>query len=367
MRKQRWIMLAFVGFVMIMLTVLSSASWFIIFRKTQTTEHVEVQADTSPYFTTGGTYNGVSQAPTLNAAGIAIYGDNMGDFDIVWNGGKRSDGKTGFNSSAEAMHAGTHYYTITHNKTGQVICENHEVVIGKATLDPLADISVNGYYLPEETVLPDGRMVKWTGKNGETFSATVLTGERAMAFGQHTSLVYTETKTVTTSVVTDVWTHNDYQEASVNISYKVVSTCYSYDGTTATYYSDLDTALTETAGAPSATTVVAMQSFSPDGTWTFTASPNATAGSTLKKFTHTISGNKVVGANVMLIVPYKETKKFDATEEMIVISDRHAISSTTTDADGKMEKESRFSATPNCVNQVKVTDGSTLNNKGNNK
>ena len=151
MRRQRLLTLTLVSFLLLCLTVIcANASWFIQ-DKNQGSGVLNTFAaneDTSAYFTTGpaggGSYvfdAGITDiTPTLNSAGASILGGTASDYTVTWVGCQpwvaekpieKNPASPNDTAPLEGVIAGTHYYKIVENATGQVISSNHAVTVEK--------------------------------------------------------------------------------------------------------------------------------------------------------------------------------------------------------------------------------------------
>ena len=370
--------------------------------------HVETDAETGTvtavYYQY--TYNGQTHAPTLSAEEREIYGDIVGidgateGFKIEWQGvvfdggvsltdskGKKVTGidrsaiedddeyglKNGlpggstltFSLGLESI-VGTHTYKITDTLTGQTICNNHKIKIVKAT-PTIAEVSA-----PEDKLYFVNDKLSWKDELRGAGDTVIACREYSytIAEGDYPSRVDTAiyareaTRTLNslkhTVIGGDLWNYNYAIPSSVEVSYTVLPTVYSYSSGVATFYGTLNSALEATNATTSATSIVAMQSFDYDGD-IYKASGNA-AGD----YTHVISGTRSIGGNVSLIVPYKGSGSSFTASEGMTTTDRYAKSPTETyptNEAGEASSASAHSFTPAaiCVNEI-ILNGALTNN-----
>ncbi|MBQ2734237.1 MAG: hypothetical protein IJF33_00240, partial [Clostridia bacterium] len=149
MRRHRLLPITLVSFLLLCLTVIcANASWFIQDKSEKDGSASNIAPDTSDYFTTGGHVFDAGKTdatPALNSDGVTVLGGTTADYTITWVGCALNtiDSQTkkpieiwketasGDTSTLEGVVAGTHYYQIVENATGQIISNRHAVTIQK--------------------------------------------------------------------------------------------------------------------------------------------------------------------------------------------------------------------------------------------
>ena len=341
-------MLAVVCLAFISLLIVCSASWVIKSLTDQyfkwptwtTTDAAEldtyindVYEDTlDEYFTTGGIYNGQSQAPKLKDvdAANALFGhlrrDGEGDdaflermndeaFTAYWEAGlyfniTDNDGKIPLESQGGGhLHgkcAGTHYYRIVDDNTGSVISYKHAVRISQDTLyiPETGGVNITGSGdTPRFVHEKISYSVKWLGaKSGKAFNTprfddtiAELMAQTGVSFGSSPHL-----RAEVEIQIADCYDNKnipaidnnnfDFSTAeNITFNYTAIATAYSQvKAETPTYYGTIaqaldatdDLAFDETQGkvvtkdeTPAGTNVVPMYSVS--GTVVFTDATGA--------------------------------------------------------------------------------------------
>ena len=310
------------------LVVICSASWVILHRSRAEVVYIP---DTSPCFEIEFTFGDGKVEPTLNEKGKSVYGTDF-DYSIEWIGGKYAYDKTKdipnpFSMrSAVQLPAGLHYYRIVDNITGQVVCEQHEVVVKQATLTVFQENNSH------PTPLFPGQSFQYNAMWESPETGTTITSPKvnytvkAEDFNKFDSQICENTieisakDVVFSDTVEKELFYNNYnmEEAEIaEIKYGIFSTCYSRTGTTNKFYVNIDQALDETAKEnASGTSLIAMQSFS-YGSKTYSAKVDGEGD-----YEHVISSGKTVGANVTLKIPYLTSgNAFDASEGQPDVTD----------------------------------------------
>lgn len=316
MRRQRLLFLFTICAILVTMAILGSASWMIVKQHTETPAY-PVKPDTSPYFTTEYTYDGSTTfVPELNEDGIAIFGEDA-EFEITYVTGKTFEASYNsgtYNSLADAENAGDHYFKITEATTGQVIANYHLVTVNKANVTlstAVSSVTNNGSANSNLASLSAGFIgdtVTWTisinGVSGDGVLGTASVSYELLAsdFDTFSSSIQDSSNTgsidysVSANDVSNKKHKNNYTiSGSGTVTCGVLPTCYSTDGTTKTYYGNLDQALEKTVN--STATVVAVPSLTV-GSYSFAA---------IKNFNHEVTLNRTVGTNVTLSIPYNES------------------------------------------------------------
>ena len=313
MRRQRLLFLFTICAILVTMAILGSASWMIVKQHTETPAY-PVKPDTSPYFTTEYTYDGSTTfVPELNEDGIAIFGEDA-EFEITYVTGKTFEASYNsgtYNSLADAENAGNHYFKITEATTGQVIANCHLVTVNKANVTlstAVSSVTNNGSANSNLASLSAGFIgdtVTWTisinGVSGDGVLGTASVSYELLAsdFDTFSSSIQDSSNTgsidysVSANDVSNKKHKNNYTiSGSGTVTCGVLPTCYSTDGTTKTYYGNLDQALEATI--TSNVTLVPPVSLT-IGDYTFSVKTN---------FNHTITKDSIIGANVKFVIPY---------------------------------------------------------------
>lgn len=396
-------------FALASLTTLCSASWFIVHQHASDNSGTHSAPDTCDcHFTTEATYNGTAQFPTLTDAGVDIYGTDAFSFEnvnlkfaktdgITISGNKTITVATGNFDSATGVTvnftrdvvwnwAGEYTCKIVDSQTGQTICSNHTYTIKQAKMTPVS-LTLPTTPLFEDTSVSYTAL--WRGfQNGvdnnsnPTYDEGIISGTTSVVgFTDSGTLYKNQSLTISASNIAyenDNQTYADKFYNNYDLSntpsqtgtYTVLAKAYSYDSSNgAKFHSTLNRALEATKEASTATTVVAMQSFTYNST-NYTAKVNGEGD-----YSHTISGARTVGANVTLVLPFRASSDFDTAAEIIQDgsgnygNDRFAVDTNDDlvvddvgDADGKLDAmDNNFVATPVCVNEVVLTGQLTVN------
>ncbi|MBO7304651.1 MAG: InlB B-repeat-containing protein [Clostridia bacterium] len=301
-------------FIILSLSLVGTASWMIILSSSQDVDSADEYSN--PCFTSEGVYNGDEQLPTLNEIGIEVYGEEFisgADCSITYVRGVDAIGNSFADFSGnESVAVGTHYYKITDNVTGQVICEEHAYRI---TPSPL---------IIKDIAITEG--TKSVLFVGDTLSLdiTVNVPKGATNFDKVITVTYpittsdyapSSTMAYAPTVLLDV--EEAAMEAGFSSTYNVdvslpircdldgiaviLPTTYITTTASATplYYGTLNDALDFASTQNAAgTKVVAMQSFNygEDGY----SSATLTAAN---DYTHQITRNTTIATNVTLVLP----------------------------------------------------------------
>ena len=338
-------------------------------------------------------YNGAVQHPSLDAA----YGD-VSEFNFIWleveyhidflnlDGSKTTGSEVspldGINIDGNI--AGTHYYKIEDPVTGQVICERHAFTIAPTTL--AADSgTVDFLYTDELKFIGDNvsYQATWEGAEHEemeiksTIQEAPLEGDFAST-EMTASVSFTPSEISIATALSGTQTvkniiRNNYSnadganavKASGEGTYTALATCYSYcESATENktwFYGTLNQALRSTQEATSATTVVAMQSFTYDNQ-EYTAHLTGTRANT--SYIHRINqADLVVGTNVTLSIPYTGSgTTFQAQEDNTHMgTDRYACANDSVNANHRLDP---VSYTPAAKSLNKVILSTSLTNNG---
>ena len=401
--RRKFITLYLIIVTVISVAVIGLGSWLIVPPASGSANGVQItgKTDTSAAFTRTAQFAGMgtdsdkdpAKYVTLTDFGRQIYGDI--EVEITYNSGKyhvpgidqgcQSGGEACSDPDcptcykiitdiARGRAAGYHYYKIVDKTTGQIIANNHELVISPANVTVSETEGTALGFVGDEfswTVELYGIESTANAIGSYTYSHTIGT-EDFGTNGKNDGI--SSTKEITTAISTDSITQkidkNNYKPEGVTFSasIEVLATCYFYDKS-ASYYATLNTAIDDTVNQNG--TIVAMQSFTYNNI-NYTANPNATAGAGTVLYKHEITGTHEVGSNVKLLIPFRATTKFNASEEVIKTNDQYAQDSDnddTIDDDGHSgatwsgsEGDGTQKGSATCVNEV-VLNG-TLNVSG---
>ena len=357
MSRRKFISIYVISLLIISIAVIGLGSWLIIPTSSAAATHPTVNpedVDTSPCFETEFIFSGTALSKTdiaLNATGDDVYGADL-DYSVEWVGGKLLSNDADLASYDKAFRgvaAGTHYYKITDNTTGQIICNAHEVSIAQDTFklkDTTIAASSYGFV---------GDAVSWTitlvGVNSnKEFTFTQNYNVKLSDYVPSANMLHTNTSLTNQSVrnnygsipglgttYTDI-NFNNFELPSTSLTYNltfgVLPTVFTSTGATSsgrvkgtyknannedietqtetmthtvsTYYANLEQALTATASATTATMVVPMQSFTYDNV-SYGNSGDTTVEYS-KNYSHVLNPTSkvaTIGANVTLFVPYE--------------------------------------------------------------
>ena len=369
MTRSKFIPIYITALLIFSVLVFGFGSWLIIPTMSASATHPTVNPediDTSPCFETEFTFSGAALTAediALNSAGIEVYGSDL-DYSVSWVGGKLVDGRnlSTFSAAYQGVVAGTHYYKITDNTTGQTICNYHEVVISPDKFETTAAVTT-------PSPVFEGAAVNWTvtltGVNSGiayTFTHTLaqvpvdsysydsttglmvssksltesVLGNTAVSDGSYNNYPLPSIVTTNYSGVNS----NNFDSSSANFSYTlgydILPTCYNGSGTTVTaYYGNLTKAIESSTSG----TIYAMQSFTYNDT-TYTA----TAGKA-GNYAHTITRSCTIPSGVTLTIPYGTS-----------------VDTVKTLTNGNIA--SAYGSTTYNKNCVTVNGGVTLTNKG---
>ena len=367
MTRSKFIPIYITALLIFSVLVLGFGSWLIIPTSSSQTSHIE--ADTSPCFETDFTYSGNALSKenlALNNDGVEVYGSDL-DYSIEWvtgdyfvSGLGSGDNKTAITAEADkGVAAGTHYYKITDNTTGQIICNYHQVTIGKQSVSVDTIANKVGFVGDELTWT-----VKLSGSEDKValgsfdYSYKLLlsdygTGGKQSATTAHsaTTNVVSKTKSLSDYVsgyykFTNVSKLNNNYEISSTLTFtvkaEILPTTRTNESTT-TYYGTLVAALNATQSATSSVNVIPMQSFvyTPSG-------GSQTTYTSGKDYDHVISENCTVGANVTLGIPY----------------DIGETNATSKDPTGVFTKGELAYGTNSMKNKIIVRSNKTLSSNG---
>lgn len=360
-----------------------SATWFIKAFKARSLSakssdyYDTLPTDTSHYFTLGGKYNEKDQTPVITEDGAqALYGcsaeqaieENKYSVEFIQGTYKDTDLGRIEEDTHKGLVAGTHYYKITDNTTGQVICLKHEVAIEKSIF------KVTSYKQPDKAIYFSGDNLgglyaKWVNDTIENKEITYEhrgTAEDFYVTASDSSVPAYQGGVMAgieqayknnTSQLTIL--KNNYEVEAVDLTYKVLPRCYFESSGTKTYYSSLTYALGQTQSASG--TLVAMPSFTYN---------SVTYSSVLQSngYVHEITDNCTIGKNVALWVPFDHTTESASNGGKSIISTTTSSSAVTEscllhqntfnldkDADGIPDFRK---------NLVTVNEGVTITNNG---
>ena len=335
--RSNWTLHSFV-FTVIFLSfmIIGSSSWLII-TQSSTQSKADIAPDTSQYFESELTFDGNAHYPTPNAAGLAIFGvdgayeqNNNGEtgYTATWvastvrcysryvNGQVVSGYDVDISelvtngnfveSDLEALKgviAGTHYYEIKDNATGQIISKRHAVQIKPVEFD--VTVGSGNIFIANEspsvsvTMTPkDGIDKKITFNHKFTRDDYTPSTTIPVAYAKTHNVLGNSSNTCATTPINTITTvnatgynNNNYllpetYDVSVTLLPAVL------DSSTGKYYADLVQAFNATAS--SSAVVVALQTLAYN-------SANYTSGT---HFNHIIAANCTLGSNVKLIIPY---------------------------------------------------------------
>ncbi|MBO5907950.1 MAG: InlB B-repeat-containing protein [Clostridia bacterium] len=317
----------FIALYVMLVTVVSVAviglsSWLIVPTTSNPGTH-EVEDDTSPAFTTEAYFTGEAQAPFLNSVGELIYdgfvADNSnGAYALEWISGEYFD-KTPMPDNVPNEYkgriAGTHYYKITDNTTGQIIAQNHKFVIKQDTFtvsvqkpapafegDEITfDITLKGVNSGITHSIKTSRMVLANSYEYDVETAQMVS-----------------TKTVT-QVLADNYSlsgisstnfgginSNNFTLGTITYSleYDILPTCYNGSQDAKTVYSYYGN-LTKAIKSSSSGTIFAMQTFEHDGKTYVVTTGKDSNGNDNGDYTHSIE-TSTLRSGVALAIPYDE-------------------------------------------------------------
>lgn len=297
--------------ILLSLSLVGTASWMIVLSKK--TDIETAKEHTNPCFTASTVYNGEEQTPTLNELGIEVYGEDFISSDkctveLLANKSKYYDGTAMSDYRAWGIAAGKHYYKITDNVTGQVICEEFEYTIERAPLT-VTNIAVSGsknaFFVGDDITLTLTVSVPGSGSKDLSVSYKFISEDYTPS-SSHASVPVlsldvedaAEMAGIASSANIDISlpVECDLDGLAVLLPTTYVTTSVN---TSPTYYGTLDDALYVTSAVnASGTTVVAMQSFIYGGE-TYSAATLTAANN----YAHKITKNATIASNVTLVLP----------------------------------------------------------------
>ncbi len=319
MRKHLSLSLLVIVITAFLLSVIGASSWLIIrWHNKAVTTNPETQPgiavpapDTSASFTSGKVYDGERFVISLTDIGRIVYGITEGTiedyFDVqlyaytLADDSGYDDPKTArdasLSSTEPAIYAGKHHYRIIEKATGQVVCDNHVVVIDKVEVSATA---------------PAGGIILFAGKSYQTqLGITYPDGKRVEKNITITSRIsdYGAPSTVNVSKqYYYTYTDNNYyintdgeagyskaNDNKIIIPYTLLGTTYATTTAGTKYYADISTALG--AVTASGAKIVPMQSFTYGGK-TYVSGTD---------FNHSITADSTVAAGVTLEIPTVDT------------------------------------------------------------
>ena len=348
--------------IILSLSLVGTASWMIVLSSSRTIGSAKDYSN--PCFTAEGFYTGSEQMPVLNELGAAVYGEDFissDDCSIEYVRGVDRNGNSFADFSGnESLAVGTHYYRITDNKTGQVICEEHAYRIKPAPLQvksiTLKSGSKTEFFIGNTIELVLGLNVPRGADNHDvTVTASYVITEADYVPSTTMEKAPKLSVTVIDSALDKFASNTNVDitlpvECNIDGLAVILPTTYitTTDNETPVYYGTLNSAL-DAASAQNAagTKVMAMQSFN-YGDVTYKA---ATLTAT-NHYSHVITRNATIGSNVSLVLP------FDIYGET---TNRHLVRAE----DGTAPTNYLPTFAPRCVNLVTFASGNiTLNVQG---
>ena len=323
MRRHLSLPLLAVVLTAFLLSVIGASSWLIVhWHNKAVTTNPEIQpgvsvpaADTSASFTSGKVYDGEKFSISLTDIGRIVYGITEGTIDDYFDvqlyaytladDAGYDDPKTArdasLSSTEPAIYAGKHHYRIVEKATGQVVCENHVVVIDKVEISATA---------------PTGGIVLFAGKSyqtklgltypdGTSVEKNINIQTRASDYGTPSTVnvskqYYYTHKENNYYINTDgVPGYDRNGDNKIVIPYTLLGTTYAVTSSNTKYYADITTALS--AVTASGAKIIPMQSFSYNGK-TYTSGAN---------YGHVISTDSTLSAGVTLEIPTVDTSSAD--------------------------------------------------------
>lgn len=320
--KKRLVILIciFAAFAMIIASAGVLSKWLIVPTVSAEPTYI-VDKDNCDYFTDTAVFNGQDNVPKLKPEWEAVFGGT--EFEITWTGGNYY-----FNSADTSGHykvgiadgdhdygayAGNHFYKIVDKLTGQVLSENHELIVEQAdvsigTLDVQVGFASDTVSWTEVPLIGVGGESVYTltinktktltatdyGTDG-AYAASTATGTTGVLGGnyvaanQHLGGDYARCNYKVPATF-DADNDGDYDGLEYSLPFVVLPMCYSTKNTR-TYYGDISTAL---ADASSGDTVYAMQSFTADGE----------AYTSMVDYHHMVSDNITIDEGVTLNVAF---------------------------------------------------------------
>lgn len=355
--------------IFISLMIIGSSSWLIIY-PTDTDTSTETPPDTSPYFISEiDSFDGKQHVPVPTPEGIEIFGTNgkyerneekgaTTGYTLKWNKTVLRDDRYYFTAldstlgsayaeSLEAMKgcvAGTHYYEIVDNATGQVISKNHVLTIKPVTFTvevgqgPVFTTADKPYV--SITMTADDGKATITHKHSFTRDNYVATTAIGYTYQNTGNVVPVNT---VKNIVPDMMSIN---ATAVNMNNYAVPTTYDLNVTllptvkataTGKYYADLVQAL----GAETSGKVIPLQSFTSDKIYTSGTDYN-----------HVIDANCTIASGVTLYIPF-DTSESWSTSRINNVTYHMPTQACSTGA-------SSYNDASKQANVVKVCDGVTV-------
>ena len=357
--RRKFIFLYIIIVTVLSLLLVGVGSWLIIPKVSADTKHVE-KTDTNEGFVSESVFTGEKQEPTPKEAVFGSgYTRNDGGttgYTLTWTGCKLVGSEEKSTTSAYAgLVAGTHYYEIKDNATGQIISKNHAFEIAQDTFNIESITTPVGF---EGDKVTFQITAKATNATNENIVSTIIDytyeidsgdyGEPTKGIGDATKkLEYKFTKAILDSkfgalnsdsnsdkynldnynsnnfridtytsdndtYITD--TNNDGKSDSIAMSCIVLPTTYHRTSTTETavdkYYGSIEQALG--AVTTSGYVIVPMQSFSytPPGTTTAKTYSSGTS------FNHTISSDVTLASGVHMLLPFDSTASYTVDDSI---------------------------------------------------
>ena len=383
--KKRLVILIciFAAFAMIIASAGVLSKWLIVPTVSAEPTYI-VDKDNCDYFTDTAVFNGQDNVPKLKPEWEAVFGGT--EFEITWTGGNYY-----FNSADTSGHykvgiadgdhdygayAGNHFYKIVDKLTGQVLSENHELIVEQAdvsigTLDVQVGFASNTVSWTEVPLIGVGGESVYTltinktktltatdyGTDG-AYAASTATGTTGVLGGnyvaanQHLGGDYARCNYKVPATF-DADNDGDYDGLEYSLPFVVLPMCYSTKNTR-TYYADLETALDD---SESGETVYAMQSF----TCTDYPNPNNSTGvyESMVDYNHVISANSSVPTGVILNVPFAADTDTSVTYS-VGFDDGLSLTYETS----VLKHTSALGVASYQKNTVTISDGVVLENKG---
>ena len=300
--------------IILSLSLVGTASWMIVLSSSR-----DVDAATeysNPCFTSEGVYNGEEQIPSLNELGVEVYGADFissNDCTVTYVRGEDVNGNAFPDFfDGESTVAGIHYYKITDNVTGQVICEEHAYRITPSPL-VIKDVAVTdgtkSVLFVGDTLSLDITVNVPKGATNFDQVITVTYPITASDYAPSTTMAYVPTVLldVEAAAIEAGFSSTSNIDLSLPVECNldgvavVLPTTYITTTASATplYYGNLNDALDFASAQNSAgTTVVAMQSL------TYGESVYSSATLTAANdYTHQITRNTTIATNVTLVLP----------------------------------------------------------------
>jgi hypothetical protein len=310
--------------ILLTLSIAGSSAWLIVHR-TQKDVSPAVSADTNPCFTSEVYYNGNTQIPALNSLGKSIYGFTSNkDYTVSYVKGYYRDGTEMSMDSDEDMDnmckaAGTYYFKITDNTTGQIIAEMHELIIKPdyftvSATKVSSPIFVGGKVSYTLTLSAAHNSSKTTNVTGLTYSGSTI--DDYVPSGNMVSMASASCSIDISGKISlsGIDANNYVANGTVNytLEYPILPTTYTSTSSSKTYYGSLMQAFAAIQKTTGALTVVPMQQV----TCTYNSTDKTYYAKNLQSqtfdFKHEITESITIPANVTLTIPFNSSAETNA-------------------------------------------------------